>query len=322
MSEFNVVVIQIGKIGKHPNADSLSITHVLGNYPCIFKTGDFKEGDKAVYIPVDSIIPDNDKEFVFLGEHRRIKARKLRGIFSMGLLSHIRNQLWEVGRNVQKEYKIIKYESQIPINMEGEYESNPGLPKYTDIEGFRRWFDIIKKGEQIILTEKIHGTSSLFAYYKNRFWVGSHKTIKKENKNNLYWRIAYQYNLPELLKQYENYVFYGEIYGDKIQDLKYGCKLNEQKLVIFDISNLEQNKYLDWDQFLQITDKLKLPIPPILYKGIWNKNLIKYAEGLTTLNNAIHVREGFVVKPYQERWDDQIGRVILKYIGEGYYLRK
>ena len=37
---------------------------------------------------------------------------------------------------------------------------------------------------------------------------------------------------------------------------------------------------------------------------------------------ADHVREGFVVKPTAECFDDRIGRVILKMVGEGYLLRK
>lgn len=35
-----------------------------------------------------------------------------------------------------------------------------------------------------------------------------------------------------------------------------------------------------------------------------------------------HVREGIVVKPIKERWDQDIGRVFLKLAGEGYLLRK
>lgn len=37
---------------------------------------------------------------------------------------------------------------------------------------------------------------------------------------------------------------------------------------------------------------------------------------------ADHVREGMVVKPVHERFDDRIGRVVLKLHGEGYLTRK
>src|SRR5574343_587969 len=102
MSEFHVVVVEIGKVGKHPNADTLSITSVLGGYPVIFRTGQFNQGDKAVYVPVDAICPASDPRFAFLGENNRIKAKRLRGIFSMGLLVEA-NSEWTVGQNVQNE---------------------------------------------------------------------------------------------------------------------------------------------------------------------------------------------------------------------------
>lgn len=92
MSEFYVEVVRIGKVEKHPNADSLSITQVHGGYPCIIKTGDFVEGDLAAYIPVDALVPTDRPMFAFLAKEAkadgtyRIRARKLRGVFSMGLL--------------------------------------------------------------------------------------------------------------------------------------------------------------------------------------------------------------------------------------------
>jgi tRNA-binding EMAP/Myf-like protein len=91
VSEFKVEVVTIGEIEKHPNADTLSITNVNGGYPCIIRTGELATGDRAVYVPVDALVPVTRKEFAFLDAgkgrtHERIKARKLRGVFSMGLL--------------------------------------------------------------------------------------------------------------------------------------------------------------------------------------------------------------------------------------------
>lgn len=326
MSEFNIIVVKLGKVGKHPNANALSITHILGNYPIIFKTGDFKEGDLAVYIPIDSIISDNDKEFDFLGKHRRIKARRLRGIFSMGLLMPLRDKSWVEGQNVQNEYRIIKYEPIIQANINGENESTPDFFRdYTDIEGLRKWSNILQEGEEIIIIEKIHGTSAKFLYKNGRLWAGSHHCIKKENKDNLYWKIAYQYNFPELLKTFEDYILYGEIYGNSVQKgFDYGCKNNEQKLTIFDIFDIREGRYLNYIEYVELLKVMGLENlqPPVLYQGKWKEELESFAEGNSLILNANHVREGFVVRLLKERWDKRIGRVILKYIGEGYYLRK
>lgn len=63
----------------------------MGNYPVIVKLGEFKEGDLVSYIAVDTLVPVSHPYFKFLDsgkgrERERIKARKLRGTFSLGLI--------------------------------------------------------------------------------------------------------------------------------------------------------------------------------------------------------------------------------------------
>jgi hypothetical protein len=66
---------------------------------------------------------------------------------------------------------------------------------------------------------------------------------------------------------------------------------------------------------------LELPAVPTLFVGPWDPERAReMAEGTSTLDNK-HVREGIVVKPWAERWDDRIGRVILKLHGEGFLLK-
>ncbi len=186
MSEWQVRVIKISNIEKHPNADTLSITNIDGGYPCILRTGDFQIGDLAVYAPIDSIFP-NDPEFDFLGDHRRIKAKRLRGIFSMGVLIKPRAGMKE-GDIVDKQFNITKYEPEIEAIGKGkggkivcgDNAKDPGfIPVYTDIEGYRKYKNLFIEGEEVVLTEKIHGTNARFLYHQNKLWVGSHTKIKK-----------------------------------------------------------------------------------------------------------------------------------------------
>lgn len=192
MSEFKVEVVRLGPIIKHLNADRLGITQVHGGYPVITNISGpdaFKEGDLAVYVPVDSLVPALRPEFAFLvpepvrkddmtdiewAERRRryekekselvrIKARKLRGIFSMGLLVPPPLGAHE-GDNVQLAYGIEKYEPDIAnrkggsSSPAGESEPDqPFMPVYTDIEGLRKWGKVFTEGEEVIITEKIHG---------------------------------------------------------------------------------------------------------------------------------------------------------------------
>jgi RNA ligase (TIGR02306 family) len=93
-SDSQVTIVQITNLTPHPNADTLSITYVLGDgspgtgYPVVVRTSDYQIGDLAVYVPVDMICPALPA-FAFLGtreKDRHVKAKRLRGIFSMGLL--------------------------------------------------------------------------------------------------------------------------------------------------------------------------------------------------------------------------------------------
>ncbi len=160
MSEFHVKVVRIGPITKHSNAETLSTTNIHGGYPVIFRTGEYKEGDLAVYVPIDSLVPKTDPRWTFLGEHNRIKAKRLRGVFSMGLLTPA-DPSWIEGQDVREALQIEKYEPPGEDDLStggGLSERDPGLmPTYTDIEGFRRWPDVIIEGEPVVLSEKIHG---------------------------------------------------------------------------------------------------------------------------------------------------------------------
>jgi len=229
MSEFKVVVVEIQKIGRVPNSDNLSITQVMNAYPCIFRSGEFQPGDKAVYVPVDALVPLIDDRWSFLRDaekpklYAKIKAKKLRGIFSMGILTKA-DPSWEVGQNVQELLKIEKWEPPPEFGTGGENEPDPGyLPCYTDIEGLRKYKHLLTKGEDVCLTEKTHGANGRFVYRDGRLWCGSHHQIKREDYNNLWWLAAKQYDLATKLQQAEGIVFYGEVYG-QVQDLRYNAK--------------------------------------------------------------------------------------------------
>lgn len=323
MSEFHVEVVTIGKVEKHPNADKLETTLIKGGYPVCFQTGQFKEGDKAVHIPIESCCPVADPRFAFLAnkeknrDRERIRAKKLRGLFSMGLLIEA-DPSWAVGQNVQTELNIIKYEPPEPLSMGGENEKDPGfLPVYTDIEGLRKYSHLLQDGEEVVITEKIHGCNSRFLFQEDRLWVGSHTGIKREDPNNLWWKIALANDLREKLKDHPYIAIYGETFG-QVQDISYGVK--GLKLALFDSLDTRTRHYHDESEFVELCKSLQMPRVPLLYHGPWSNDLRKLAEGASTL--ASHVREGFVVRPVKERFEPELGgRLILKMIGEGYYLR-
>jgi RNA ligase (TIGR02306 family) len=328
MSSFSVPFIRIGKIGKHPNADSLSITTVDG-CPCIFRTGDFEPGQAAIYVPVDAVIPETVPGTEFLGKKRRIKAMRLRGIFSMGLLLDpekvlppMSGSIEPEGRDLSARLGITKYEEPEPLWMQTEQASAPKLPcqpPVYDVESYRKHKSILIPGELVSVTEKLHGTNSRFVSYENQLHVGSHRTWKKYNEGNIWWRMAKKYDLEAKLEELPGVVLYGETFGANVQDFSYDLK--EPEVRFFDAFDAINGRWLDNDEFICLMSNLELPMVPVVCEGPYDPAIENNADGKSTLTEK-QIREGIVIKPVKNRWDPTIGRVILKLVSENYLTRK
>lgn len=187
--ELRAEVVRLGPVEKHPNADSLAITNVF-DYPVITRLGEFKEGDLAVYIPIDAVVPFTE-EWAWLHDnapkHCRVKAKRLRGVFSMGLIVPAREG-YEPGDDVTAVMGITKYEPPVSkvhraLHAGGERLNIevPGFIKYTDIENILRWPDVLEPGEEVVLMEKIHGANFRCGWTNGEFHIGSHSTWRSSD---------------------------------------------------------------------------------------------------------------------------------------------
>lgn len=100
-SEWGVTVVRITGFTPIDGADFITVANFsfedseerngatngfTAAYPVVVRKETYREGDKAVYVPVDSVLPDAP-EFDFLGSSkRRLRAKRLRGVYSEGLL--------------------------------------------------------------------------------------------------------------------------------------------------------------------------------------------------------------------------------------------
>ena len=134
----------------------------------------------------------------------------------------------------------------------------------------------------------------------------------------MWWKQAIKDNLEEKLSHMPMHIFFGEVYG-QVQDLKYGINSGTE-FRVFDVFDVKKKVYLDFHEAKRAAEACSLRWVPILFEGPWDPALGTYAEGKSTL--ADNVREGFVIRPIRERWNEKIGRVVLKRHGEGYLLRK
>jgi RNA ligase (TIGR02306 family) len=337
--ERSVRVVRVGPVHRHENADTLSITLVEGGYPVVFRTGEFNEGDLAAYVPVDSVVPDTE-QWAFLKGHRRIRAKKLRGTFSMGMLAPLPHRAgqdcaeeaeaahvcfgYDEGQDITAAMGVVPYEPPMKSMLVNTYnEPDPGfLPRYTDIEGLRRYQDVLVLGEEVVITEKIHGANMRVAQRDGRLWVGSHNCFKKPPVEggpvDIWWRTAREIGVEGRLD--DGYALYGEVYG-RVQDLGYGVE--ELAFRGFDVMDLSTGRYFDYHEQTVCLQNLGVEGAPVLYRGPWlgMEAHAALAEGPSTLYPG-HVREGFVVRPVKERYDHRVGRVILKLHGQNFLLRK
>lgn len=193
MSEWKVEVVRLGPVTPLENSDALSITHVHGGYPCIVRRGEFQEGQLAIYCPIDSVVPTTDPLFAFLTDSKgsstsRIKARRLRGTFSMGLL--VPAEPWyQEGADVAAALGITKWEPDTS-NVKNP-KSGPGMAgganeptppwwrEYTDLESIRKWGNVFEDGEEVVITEKLHGSNMTACFTDGRLWVSSHYKMKR-----------------------------------------------------------------------------------------------------------------------------------------------
>lgn len=342
-TEHEVRVVQIGEIIKHSNADSLGITEVDGR-PCIVRLGQWNQGDLAIYVPIDSLCPASDERFAFLaGQHSpdpegrcRVRAMRLRGVFSMGLLikptnkelgladeiAHTHGLRSETDADLRRFMGIGIYEPPIPTGG-GETERDPGFLPVYDIESVRKWGPVVlTEGEEVVICEKIHGANGRFAWHRDRLWCASRTQFYKPGEG-MWQRVAEAERLADkLASTCPGIAIYGEVYG-QVQDLRYGK--SGANLVVFDALDIDRRRWLDYDEYRDLTERLGLLRVPELYRGPWSPDLAALAEGdsvLAGLNTVKHVREGWVLKPVRERTHPELGRVILKRHGEGYLTRK
>jgi RNA ligase (TIGR02306 family) len=316
-STHRVEVVQV-ELRPHPSADRLEIVKVFDGYTCCVVKGQFTSGDLAAYIPPDSIVPETEA-FAFLGDHRRIKVKRLRGIISMGLLMPAPEGS-KVGDDVAEALGVTHYEPPLSLSMGGEAEKPPpGFRPVYDVESLRRYASAFIPSEPVTVSEKIHGCNARLAYVDGEFRCGSRTEWKRFDEGNLWWRaLEGSVDVRDFLREHPEITVYAEVYG-QVQDLRYGTAKGELRIAVFDLL-----RGADWIPAHEARELAPhLPWVPIVADGIPFdlESILALAEGPSLVPGANHVREGIVVKPLVERYDLGVGRVNMKVVGNGYLER-
>lgn len=342
MSSIIVDVVEIESVRPHDNADRLFLTDIRGWQTVITKLDDgspqFPSGTKVVYIPPDSTVPRELAEQLgvidYLSERTNIdggtdlvvKRVRLRGEPSYGFVITPDDPDWPVGTDVREHYGIGKYRPPVQFDAEDAEASHPLFHTYTDIENLRDFPEVFIDGEDVVITEKIHGTNARIGIVEGSLLAGSHRIQRMrpapdEMTANTYWFPATQEPVIDLLEslrdQHRVAILYGEVYGAHIQKLHYG-QHSGLAFAAFDI--YVDDRYLDFDEFHALCQHHGVNTVPTVDRVPYSlKRVGETSRGKTMLQDD-HIREGVVIRPTTERLDPRIGRVILKYLSDDYLL--
>ncbi|MBI5207761.1 MAG: RNA ligase (ATP) [Candidatus Firestonebacteria bacterium] len=331
-----------------PNADNIEVAAILG-WKVVTRKGEFKPGDIVVYIEIDSVLPELP-EFEFLRTNCfidngivkgfRIKTRRLRKQISQGIcfpISILSGFKYETDTREKPEYKfaegddvtallkIEKYDTVIPISFKGEIKRNyPAFlcPKTDELRV--QSFPMVTaefNNLQCYISTKIDGTSVSFIHCDGEFDICSRNLSFIENEENLYWKIFKKYDLENKLKSSGNFCLQGELAGPGIQ--KNPMRLKEVDVFFFNIYDINNKRYLDYNDFINTCKKLGLKTVPIINDNFiffhTIEQLLELAKGNYPGTNT--PREGIVIRPVTEKHSDILdGRLSIKVINNDYLL--
>lgn len=236
------------------NSDFLEIISFSDNgWHVVQKKDTIHVGDKVFFIPPETVIPYELSEKLGITKYLskgKVMSINLRGNRSDGLI---------VDKDVALPYVPFMYqwEDRPTISMTGDIEKNINIPTldfpvFYKMPNIRNEPDTFTTGEEVYISEKIHGTNTRFGYLLNpntkkyQLYVGSHNQVfknplikekvslwqkikqiftkkKKPVRNNIYWNVIYKlFGDGSVLPK--DVCFFGEIFGYGIQDLTYERK--------------------------------------------------------------------------------------------------
>jgi RNA ligase (TIGR02306 family) len=327
MSTHSVNVIEIEAVLPHGNAERLEIVPV-GGWQAVVKKGQFRPGDRAVYIEPDYLVPTNRPEFEFLAkdgrDRHRLKAVRLRGELSFGLLIPVPGDIADrdPGTNVMGELGIERWEPVVKITMADELPQDQWPETYApkfDIESYEKFPHVIRDGEMVIVTEKVHGANARYVFVDGVFYLGSRNRWLIPDGDHVWARAARSVpSIREWCEANPGSVLYGEAFGN-VQSLKYGRMKGEISFIAFAASM--KGQWLDQPALFRALESYGVPTAPVVYEGPFDHDHIRTVaekDSKVSLTRG-DMMEGVVICPATERFHASIGRVAVKHISNRYW---
>ncbi len=308
-------------------ADKIELVRILG-WQCVSEKGALKPGDLAVYIEIDSILPNTNPAFEFMaGRHYKVKTAKFLGTLSQGLALPVEQLLpylfVKEGDDVTTLLGIKRPEEADGLQLGGE---NVGLfpthlvPKTDElrIQSFPKVLDELE-GEPYVITRKMDGCSVTVLPINGVVSVASRNYLKTGDK---WWFPVEKYNLRMVIGD-RNIAIQGELCGPGIQ--KNPMELPEIRWLVFDIYDIDAKKYYTPAELESFCSLYDLPTVPTLKYGpsfikcsvddlLWN--MMFYISEAKWIGKEV---EGIVIRHAENKVSPTLGkRLSFKVINNEY----
>lgn len=359
--DIEVKVVNVLDVRPHPDADRLDIALIHG-FECVIAKNSFQPGDPAVYFPDAAILPDTTLRDLGLWDEQkgigklagpwgnRIHPIRLRDVLSQGLLVKPPAGA-NPGDDMAEHYGVTKWVPEIPTEMQGDLVNIPVRRPEYDIQDYLRWPGIIRDGDRVVYTEKLHGTHAAYTcvpgldhpgLYHGNTIIGSKGIVQHasfeyspDNDGAIYVR-AFREHLAEtgIWDRVEDFAtqlgepvtVFGEIFGVGVQDLHYGMETKGHPgFRAFDVhtGDPREGAYLEFQTMKALCeDRFGIPVVPVLYDGPHSETFLQaFTQGKDTISGT-HVREGVVITASPERCHPELGRVKLKSKNPAYLFRR
>jgi RNA ligase (TIGR02306 family) len=330
-----LVVKAHAKLFPHANAERLELCKV-GTFQLVVQKGLYADGDVIIVAPDKALLPpalasryvNSDTGVSYLhGEAKnRVGVIRLRGELSQGVI--IPNAGYEhlpFDEDISGALGITFYEPPIPMHLAGEVEAFAAktTAHFTehDVEQFGIYQNEFVPGEDVIVTEKLHGSQGV--YYRNASleWVVTSKGLSQkglgllENAGNTYWRAARGSGLLEAV----NAVFPDgevQVFAEVLPVQKgFNYGFDAPGLKVFKV--VRDGVVLPYDA---LPEWFKANFVPVLYRGAYTpERILPLKEGLETVSGkGLHIREGVVLAPVQPRRNADGHDLLVKLISDKY----
>lgn len=248
---YKVPYTKILDIQPHSNAERLEIATVYG-FQVIVGKGQYKVGDRCVYIPIDSILP-SDLEATLFPEGSKIKLHnsrvrqiKIRGVASQGILidpADINQDYLYFGleADLKEALGITKYEPSVrantntPAGKKTRKASHPDFHHYNGLDNIKWFPNKFEEGDLVVIQEKLHGTNAragIMPFVANTLW----KKVLRALRLAPLTENCYGSNNVEISAKSSYKGFYGaDIYGAAMAKAKVFDKLKPGETIFGEI---------------------------------------------------------------------------------------